>query len=198
MNSFSFFDRTECRQSLGIPDDEYVIGTVGRLVSVKNQSFIIDFFSKAFKEDLKAKLLIVGGGELEDSLRLRCRELGIESQCVFTGAVDAPAPFFMAMDVFLLPSLFEGFPRAVMEAVASGLRCYLSNTITDEIEKCGNVKRLPLDIDIWAKELTEYRNIYHEADRTKGVETIKGNGLDISVEIKRIEKEYCKIINDEL
>ncbi len=192
--SFDSTKRDRLRKDILIDKNTYVIGTIGRLVAIKNQEFLIRLFSKYSQIEKNTVLIIVGGGECEEKLRRIAIELGIYNKCRFVGAVDDPVPYYMAMDVFLLTSFHEGFPRVVMEAVASGLDVICSKGIPKEIEKCERVRRIALDEDAFCAELKKKQYVENE-ERGRGVERIKANGLDITREIKRIEKEYYRVLD---
>lgn len=186
--------REKVRGELSVGEDTYLIGTVGRLVPIKNQSFLIRLFAQYAELDENTNLLIVGGGELEASLKQLAEELGVYNKCKFIGNVYDSMPYYMAMDVFLLTSFSEGFPRVIMEAVSSGLTAFCSEALPDEIDRCGNVFRMPLDVDVFNQRLIEHKNAIRNK-RIHGIEIMKENGLDIKQEIHRIEREYLRLLS---
>ena len=97
-------------------------------------------------------LLLVGKGEMEDSIRAKAAELGIERKVILAGVrSDIPA-VLSAMDVMVFPSFYEGMPNTVIEAQATGLPCVIADTVTREADLTGLVTYLPLtDPDLWAK-----------------------------------------------
>ncbi|MFC1632016.1 glycosyltransferase family 4 protein [Candidatus Omnitrophota bacterium] len=109
---------TNLRHRFGLNDD-LVIGTVGRLAQQKGQTYLI----KAFKElsgTKGLKLLIVGDGYLKESLHKEVKELGIENDVVFTGAQKDIEAAYNSMNIFVLPSINEGLPLALLEAMSMG------------------------------------------------------------------------------
>ena len=110
--------RAQARADLGIAGDLPVIGTVGRLHPVKGQRFLIEAVSKL---PTQCALVFVGGGSERDNLEALARELGVATQCHFLGHRDDVAALLPGFDVFALPSLGEGLPRAVLEAQAAGV-----------------------------------------------------------------------------
>jgi glycosyltransferase involved in cell wall biosynthesis/protein-tyrosine-phosphatase len=106
------------RRELGIAADALVIGTAGRLVPVKAQASLLGAARLVLEQRRDARFVIAGDGPLRDDLILAARALGIASQCVFTGSRADIHEVMAAMDVFVLPSLHEGIPMALLEAMA--------------------------------------------------------------------------------
>ncbi len=145
-------NRRKIRQELGISQDAPVLGHVGRLHRQKNHAFLLEVFQSVLQTRSDAVLVLVGKGELEDSIRAKAVELGIEKSVIFAGVrSDVPA-VLSAMDVMVFPSLYEGMPNTVIEAQATGLPCVIADTITREANITGLVTYLPLsDPELWAK-----------------------------------------------
>ncbi len=128
--AFQSADGAEFRRSLGIEPKRLVIGMVSKLWEGKGH----DILFSAWKEVLETIeitpqpiLLVVGEGYLEPALKRRAAELGLEGSVVFTGFQrDVPA-VMAATDVSVLPSLFEGMGRVVLEAMAAGRPVIASN-----------------------------------------------------------------------
>jgi glycosyltransferase involved in cell wall biosynthesis len=127
------------RGELGIPDDAQVIGTVGRLVPIKGQSYLIEAFAHLASDFPRAHLMMVGDGELQGVLTAQVRTLGLtESGRVHFLGLRRDVPRLMtAMDVFVLPSLNEGMGRVLVEAMYMELPCVGSRVsgIPDVIEE---------------------------------------------------------------
>lgn len=149
--------RVRIREELGIMKDDFLIGTVGRCTSHKNQSFLLEVFALALKQNPTLKLLLVGDGPLRASLEDQSKKLGIENACIFYGFTDNVAPLYSAMDLFCLTSVLEGNPVSAIEAQANGCPCLLSDQITKEADAGGNVRFLSIrDSSIWFLSLVEY------------------------------------------
>lgn len=127
--------REKLRQELGLRENDFVIGHVGRFVPQKNHTFLIDVFAKVKKTRPEAKLMLIGQGPLEEKIRGKVHRLGLEKDVLFLGQRNDVNKLYSAMDVFVLPSLYEGLPVVGVEASVNGLPCILSSTITDELEK---------------------------------------------------------------
>lgn len=124
--------RAEKRQELDL-DKHLVIGHVGRFIPQKNHAFLLDVFAAIHQREPRAKLLLVGSGALMDSTKEKASLLGLTDAVIFAGQrQDVPA-LYQAMDILLMPSLYEGKPLVPIEAQTSGLPVLMSNNVTSEI-----------------------------------------------------------------
>jgi glycosyltransferase involved in cell wall biosynthesis len=112
--------RAAVRAGLGIGSDETVLGIIARLVEQKGHRYLIEAFAKAAAQKGNLRLLIVGSGALEDDLKARVRHAGLEKAVLFTGYRTDTSDLLAAIDIFVHPSLWEGFGLAVLEAMAMG------------------------------------------------------------------------------
>jgi len=117
----SVLSREEARGKLGLPGDRFLVGTVGRLEEQKGQKYLIDAAGRLSRDGRKVTLLIVGSGREEDRLRDQAVREGIGDAVLFLGTRRDLPELFRAMDVFAFPSLWEGFPIALLSAMAAGL-----------------------------------------------------------------------------
>ena len=136
--------RVTIRAKYGLPENVTVIGHVGRFDAVKNQGFLIDCLAAAAKG--KTALLFIGSGALEEEIRRKAADAGLADRVCFAGRMgpDETAAMYSAMDVFALPSTFEGLPGVAVEAQAAGLPCLISDHVTDEICLTEDVELLPI------------------------------------------------------
>lgn len=145
-------DREDLRRRLSIPTQARVIGHVGRLVAVKNHTFILRL--AATMPD--AWFLLIGDGELRQSLEKQARRLGIIQRIVFAGARDDVPALLHAMDVFVFPSLFEGLPLSVVEAQTAGLPVVMADTIPRDaivVPAACTILALDAPLDTWSEAL---------------------------------------------
>ncbi len=112
----------EARIRLGLPDKEvFVYGTVGRLAETKGQRILLEAFVRVYEKYPKSWLILAGKGRLESELRSLAVELNIHERVLFLGyRTDVPV-VLRACDVFVLPSIAEGLPGALLEAMATGV-----------------------------------------------------------------------------
>ena len=153
--SYSKAARKEMRSEWGADDNCCVIGNLGRLETTKNQSILIDVFARLHAEHPASLLVIAGCGSLRGELERQAHELGV-SDCVrFLGQVDDVSDLYQGMDVFSLPSLYEGFGMALLEAQVSGLPCVVSNRVSSEVVLSEKCKIVPLEdgADSWANAI---------------------------------------------
>lgn len=152
--SFDENNREELRKHYNI-EGKLVIGNVGRLSHEKNQSFLIDILADVLRREVDAILIIVGGGELEGELKNKVKELELTNRVIFTGSVRDVERYYSAMDVFVMPSLYEGLPFTAIEAQVNSLNCIFSNRITQMADVTGMSKFLPLDaaLDEWSESV---------------------------------------------
>lgn len=130
---YSFANRQSIRKELGISDETFVVGHIGRFNYQKNHEFLIKVFSEICKKKNNTKLLLVGMGEKEEEVRKAVNNFGLIDKVIFAGVRKDIPNILSAMDFFVLPSLFEGMPNTVIEAQASGLNCLISDTITKDV-----------------------------------------------------------------
>ena len=122
--------RKEVRNSLGITDETLVIGACGSFSIPKNPLGIIDIFSSVYKRHRAAKLLWVGDGDLRQDVETKIKKEGLESEIILTGIRSDVSRLYQAMDIFILPSLWEGLALVSIEAQAAGLPCLFSSNVT--------------------------------------------------------------------
>lgn len=176
--------RKQYRELFGIKDDEVLIGHVGRFMYQKNHEFLIDIFRKLHQINTKTKLILIGEGDKENRIKEKVCALGLTDSVIFAGVRNDVNCCMQAMDLFLLPSLFEGLPVVGIEAQAAGLPCLMADTITKETNLFGLVEFLSLmdDTEKWAtKALEMINNTKRENTQTEmlmnGYDIVDANGL---------------------
>jgi len=120
--------RNVTRKSISLAENDLLLGSVGRLVEVKNYPSLIRAFSIILEECPAAKLLLVGDGPEEQNLRNLAEELDVSTRVIFLGRRDNVAALMSILDVFILPSFREGMSNTVLEAMSSGLPVVTTNT----------------------------------------------------------------------
>ena len=177
--------RKEIRDILNI-EDKFVIGNVGRLSLPKNHKFMIDIIDEVVKKRKDIILLLVGCGELELEVKEYVNSKNLNSFVKFLGVRKDVPDLLNAMDLFILPSLFEGLPVTAVEVQANGLPSLISNNVTKEIKINKNVEYLPLDKKVWVEFLTSYNFVRD----FKGDVNIVKAGYDIDKEANRLINNY--------
>ncbi len=142
------------RTEFGIADDALIAVHVGRFDQVKNHKFLVMIANELANLDGRCRLLLVGDGKLRPEIEQQVQERGLKKHVVFAGhRNDVPELLLRVVDGFVLPSKYEGFPVALMEAQLAGLRCVVSDSITPESEIFpGSVNWLSLNdpAPVWA------------------------------------------------
>lgn len=125
--------RERKRKELGL-NDELVIGHVGRISYQKNHKFLVNIFKKVLDINSNAVLLLIGVGEKEAEIREQVKNLGITDKVQFLGNRGDVNELYQAMDLFVLPSFFEGIPVVGIEAQFAGLSCVFSDKVPSEVD----------------------------------------------------------------
>ncbi len=172
-------DRTVMRQKMGITD-EILIGHVGRFAYQKNHEYILQIIRALVDGGNKIKLLLIGEGPRENEIRELAKKLHIQNQIIFYGISDEVNKMLQAMDVFILPSHFEGLPIVGVEAQAAGLPVIYSNKITAEAKLRENVEYIPINEESIALWVAEILSLSEKANnRESAIGELKERGFDI-------------------
>jgi glycosyltransferase involved in cell wall biosynthesis len=126
--AFDPASRAAVRKSYGIDSETVVVGNVGRLAYEKNQSLLLHVFKVFHSTHPESVLLLVGDGPERENLKRLAVELDLENYVIFAGTTNDVPAYLSAMDVFVFPSIFEGFGMAPLEAIAAGLPVVMSTT----------------------------------------------------------------------
>lgn len=183
--------RKELREKLKIKDNEILLGTVGRLTEQKNQKYLLNIL-KLLNEE-KYKLIIIGDGHLEAKLKQEANQLKIQNNVIFTGSVSNVEDYLQAMDIFLLPSQYEGLGIVNIEAQVSGLPTIVSNNIPQEANITELIKFISLNnINNWCQEIVNT----DRKDRHSYIEEARRCGYDINNECKKLEEIYINLVKN--
>lgn len=189
---FSPKARHALRAQLGV-ENKTVIGHVGRFNVQKNHARLLDIFSEYAKLQPNAVLLLIGGGELEAQMQQKVRALGLQERVIFAGLRSNVHQWYMAMDAFVMPSLFEGLPVVGIEAQCAGLPCIFSDAVTEEVVLSHGAVRVSLQQSdgAWARAIADA--LRADNDRADGVQAVIDGGYDIETEAGRVEELYLKL-----
>lgn len=192
--------RDEVRKELGL-EGSFIIGHVGRFEKQKNHAFLLDVFAKVAAGMPDAALVMVGTGSLEDEMRRRVSQMGLDERVRFLGFRDDRERIMHAMDVFVMPSLYEGFSVTLIEAQASGLPVLASDCTTKETKCSDSMSFLSIDDgpESWADRIMEYCNGNADGElgnehRLMAAGKLRGTEFDIDImveRLKRIWQGYC-------
>ena len=189
---FNVSERILQRKALNIQEHTLCIGHIGRFDPQKNHTFLIRIFKEILNMHPDTCLVLAGGGTLETAIRQQADELGVIDHILFQGVVSNPAGLYQAFDVFLLPSLFEGWPVTGVEAQSMGLPCIFSDRITKTAKILDQTEFLPIDDPtLWAAETLRLAGESNREDRS---EYVKEKGYDISEQAKTLEALYLSFL----
>ena len=176
------------KEFFGEEFDGFVVGHVGSFWELKNHSFLIDIFAKINKVCPNSKLVLVGDGGRRQEIQNKVMELGLQNSVVFTGVRSDVHKIMQAMDVFVLPSLYEGLPVTMVEAQASGLPCFISDKVPLDCKITDSVFQLALDKspEEWAESILSMKN----QKRKNNYDIIKEAGFDIDENANWLQSFY--------
>ncbi len=162
--------RNNIRKELGVQNN-FVVGHVGRFSQQKNHDFLIDIFREIKNLRSDAKLLLVGTGDLEYTIKEKVANLGLTDDVIFYGTTNKVYEVMQAIDSFVLPSLFEGLGIVLIEAQSAGLYCTASSEVPQLAKITDNMQFLPLSesAQSWAKAILDKQRT--ETDKNQLLES---------------------------
>ncbi|WP_094603518.1 Putative glycosyltransferase EpsF [Sporomusa silvacetica DSM 10669] len=180
--------RNDIRNELQV-NDNFVVGNIAKFGEAKNHDFLIEIFHEIVKLKNNAKLVLVGDGELKAKITAKVSNLGLANKVLFLGVRKDIGRIENALDVFLLPSLYEGLPFVLVEAQAAGLKCFVSDTVPNDAKLIDELYyTIPL-----AKSAKEWAGIIVDNARYSRADTrerIISKGYDIKANAKWLEQFY--------
>lgn len=180
--------RESLRKELNISSDTFVMGHIGRFAFPKNHAFLLDIFAEVHKRKPQSILVLVGDGELRPQIEEKIKMLHIEDSVMLLGLRKDAARFYNIMDVFVMPSWYEGLPVVAVEAQANGLTCLLSDRIAKETKLIDSVRVLSLEdgYKAWAECIL---CVLPEREKT-ATESLNACGFSVKKEADSLAKCY--------
>lgn len=157
LNQFKFNidNRNKCRGKYHINSRTVVFGNIGRLTKQKNQLFLLHIFNEFQKKHPDSILFIVGTGELKKTIDNKINNLKLSNKVYVVSPIDNTGPFYSMIDMFILPSLYEGLPVTSIEAQVSELPLLISSGIDKNVKLLKTTKILDLDNSyLWEKSMS--------------------------------------------
>ena len=175
-------------------DGKLVLGHVGRFSREKNQIFILKIFENIFSRNKNSILVFVGDGPLRPEIEKEVVRLGLEDKVIFLGIRKDVYDLMQIMDVFLLPSYYEGNPVSAIEAQASGLPVITSTTVTLEAKVSSIFERISLSapVEVWADACIRIA----KGKRISHTEEVKLSGFSIDEVIHKVESMYESLASE--
>lgn len=188
--------RERLRKEMGL-EGKFVIGHVGRFERQKNHKFLIEVFAEVKKQMPESILLLVGQGSLESKIRSMVVEEKVEKNVFYLGQRDDVADLLQTIDLFLLPSRFEGLGIVLFEAQTSGIHCIVSTYVPKE-SSLGNVMYLPLKnaMFFWVNGvLNNFKNINNDfLSRSivsdNAIQKMNEKGITLQQQSKKLQRLY--------
>lgn len=196
-NAYDLDLRNKTRKELGV-EKNLVVGHIGRLTEQKNTLFLIDIFNEIQKMEPKARLLLVGDGNLKERVLRKIDKCNLQNKVIYLGRTEDIHKLYNAMDCFVLPSIYEGLPVVGVEAETSGLPVFFSTAVPQESSPC---KDLGFFISLnkpprkWANIIIK-NTLHLNNKRVSRVEDIEQQGFDSNIEAKKLEVYYTKLYNE--
>lgn len=189
---YSSVYREEIRKQYSIRETTVVLGHVGKIYKPKNHLFLIDIFAAYHEKNSDSKLLLVGDGVLREEIEKKTADLGLTDSVIFAGMQREPEKYLSAMDFFVFPSLWEGMPLSMIEAQASGLLCFASDTIDEGVAVTDSVIRLNITngVQSWINALMNADSIDRNTNSGRCIEMIRSAGYDSNANAQILEGIY--------
>lgn len=185
--------RERVRRGLGLSGGACVVGHVGRFRPVKNQGFLVRAFAELLRLRPDAVLLLAGDGDGRPACESLAAGLGVSGSVRFLGVRSDVPDLMQAMDVFVMPSLYEGLPLVLVEAQAAGLPCLVSDSIPGDCDiEGGSVSRMSLrkSPSEWALRLEEL--LASPLDRVLGESAVRAGGFDAREQARKLQEFYLR------
>ncbi|MHC9533102.1 glycosyltransferase [Dellaglioa sp. L3N] len=182
-------NRYEIRDKYQINNDTILIGHIGRFAKQKNHKYLLNIFKVLHSEKQNTKLLLIGSGPDKNEIIKDINNFELQNDVIIINSTKSPEKFYSAMDIFLMPSYFEGLPMAGVEAQANGLPIIFSDTITKEanIVHAEYIGIKSKNIKDWVNKIKEINLNNHVCNVEK---YFKKNGFDAKTNSKLWEDLY--------
>lgn len=184
--------RNEMRRELGIKG-KFVVAHVGRFIHQKNHHFVVDIFSEVHKKKSNAVLLLVGDGHLMNEVKIKIDKLGLTGSVIFLGNRSDVEKIYQAMDVFILPSFYEGLGMVAVEAQIAALPVICSDQVPDEAKISDTFFYLSLEdsAEKWADKIIDSSQNHERLDMKQ--HAVK-SGYEITVAAEKMTDWYCELL----
>ncbi len=182
--------REAARQAMGIAEDEILLGVVALLSPFKNHGFLLKAFALARMRNPKLRLAIIGEGPLRRELETSIQRMRLADSVFLTGSVTDVPDRLQAMDMMVLPSLYEGFPNVLIEAQIAGLPVLVSDRVTRDCDITGLLTYLPLEPRPWADAMARAAFTDRAAQSAHGCERLAACGYDVRIEAAKLRARY--------
>lgn len=191
---FNVLSRNTIRDEFKISNDTFLLGNIGRLTYQKNQEFLLDL-AKIFKDNKSnIKTILIGEGEDYNNLLQAIEKECLHDYVLLVGKRKDIPEILSAIDLFILPSRFEGLPVVLAEVQAAGLKSLVANTITKEINVTDSIEYLSLKsgTDVWINRIYELKE--ESYDREKVALKMKDTKFDLKKQAVNLINIYYNLV----
>lgn len=190
-------DRQIFREMYSLKENMLALGHVGRFNIQKNHLFLLDLMDELKSKNKNVKLFLVGEGEKLADIKNDVKERKLEDSIVFLNRYSDMQSFVSAMDIMLLPSLYEGLPLVAIEWQINGVQSFLSTTISDECVFTDSIQQLPIDnVNAWVKAIEDFSYINRIEKSIQNIDLTQKSNYDIRIEAKKLENMYIKLVEE--
>lgn len=188
-------DINQIKKALKIPQDAKVIGHVGRFVDQKNHHRLIRIFQDFQKNHPNTYLLLIGSGPLEEKIKEEVFNLNLSSKVIFLGSISKVEKYYQIMDLFLLPSFYEGLPIVAIEAQCSGVPMVMTDNIDNDSVLLATTRKVSLQSEnsIWIKEIELLLNM-KRVPKKKIRQIYIDKGFSINDSYSELADYYSKLM----
>lgn len=178
--AFSEQKRASIRGKLGVADDEFLLGSIGRIALQKNPLFQLQVFAELRKLVPGARFCMVGCGDMETERDAEAERLGLGGSLIKIPRTSESDAFYSAFDALVLPSVFEGLPFVGIEGQAEGLPIYGSDVLPRELAITDRISFAPTDEGpaAWARRIVEGIDRYRIEERSAYADKMRAAGFD--------------------
>ena len=185
--------RENIRKELDL-EDKFVIGNVARFNDQKNHIFLLNIFEQVARENKDAVLFLVGTGPLLGKIQQMIQEHPYKERIIYYGETDHIESLYNAMDIFVLPSKYEGLGIVFIEAQINGLRCVTSDQVPKEVNINNHTVFLSLEkgVESWASEI--HQDFNGNRKQTSELAYASAQNYDIKGNVDKLEKDYLGLV----
>lgn len=190
---FNEKNREDVREEIGIDKNTKLVGFFGRFSEEKNTVFLLSIFKELMKSRSDFHLLLIGSGALQEEIFNIIKEDDLEDVVTVLDAKTDIYRYYSAIDLFMLPSLYEGLPVVGVEALFNNVNQLYSDAVTKELNLIDSIKYLDLKEDI-TRWIYEVINLAEEKRDRKQIDLAKLANYDIDIQAKKIENKYIELL----
>lgn len=193
---FSCETRNKYRNILNITSHDILLGNIAFFNYQKNQEYLIDVLVALLKENIHYKLLLIGDGDLKCSVQNKVINCDLFDKVIFLDSVNNVQDYMQAIDIFVLPSRFEGFPYVLVEAQASGLNCVVNSAIDKKVNLTGNVYFASIDdVNEWVFAINKSEMLSEKREEVSVLanKCLSKQGFNLNDSLLILEKKYIDL-----